>query len=54
MARARFAVMANWPILTDRGEDGGNDVSVVKEMEGAKAKLKPEEPEPAKATLKER
>lgn len=42
--------MANWPILTDRGEEGGNDVRVIKEMEGAEAKLKPA----AKATLKER
>lgn len=40
-ACARFAVMANRAILTGRGEEGGNDVRVVKEMEGAGGKRKP-------------
>lgn len=33
--------MANRVILTGRGEEGGNDVRVVKEMEGAEGKRKP-------------
>lgn len=35
--------MVNWVILTGCGEEGGNDVRVINEMEGAEAKLKPAE-----------